>query len=63
VATLALTVVAMVANFLRVRVARRERLGLGEMITRATAAAGIRPCQSCHERARWLNELPESALK
>lgn len=63
VATLALTVVAMVANFLRVQVARRERLGLGEMISRVTAAAGIRPRQSCHERARWLNGLSESALK
>ena len=29
--------------------------GLGDVITRATSAMGIRPCASCHERAARLN--------
>jgi len=30
-------------------------IGLGDMIKRATSAAGIRPCQSCSQRAERLN--------
>jgi hypothetical protein len=30
-------------------------IGLGDVIKRATSLAGIRPCQSCRERAARLN--------
>ena len=30
-------------------------VGLGDVIKRATSLAGVRPCQSCRERAARLN--------
>ena len=32
-----------------------EEVGLGEVIKRATAAVGIRPCSGCQQRAQALN--------
>lgn len=32
-----------------------EDIGLGDVIKRATAAAGVRPCGSCEQRAALLN--------
>ena len=32
-----------------------EEIGLGEVIKRATAAAGLRPCGGCMRRAEALN--------
>jgi hypothetical protein len=32
-----------------------EEVGLGEVIKRATAAVGIRPCSGCQRRAQALN--------
>ncbi len=32
-----------------------EELGLGEVIKRATAAVGIRPCSGCQRRAQALD--------
>jgi len=32
------------------------QVGLGDIVTMATAAMGIRPCARCHERAARLNE-------
>lgn len=31
-------------------------IGLGDLIKRATAAAGVKPCASCLERAGQLNQ-------
>jgi hypothetical protein len=33
-----------------------ERVGLGDVVKRATSAAGIRPCGGCERRARALNQ-------
>ncbi len=35
-----------------------EAVGLGDVIKRATSAAGIRPCGGCAQRARRLNSWP-----
>ncbi len=32
-----------------------EEIGLGDVIKRATSAAGIRPCDDCAKRAAMLN--------
>ena len=32
-----------------------EAVGLGDVIKRATSAAGVRPCGGCAQRARRLN--------
>ena len=32
-----------------------EPVGLGDVIKRATSAAGLRPCGGCADRAAWLN--------
>ena len=32
-----------------------EDIGLGDVIKRATAAVGVRPCSSCEQRAAALN--------
>ena len=32
-----------------------EEIGLGDVVTRATSAAGIRPCTGCGRRAAALN--------
>jgi hypothetical protein len=32
-----------------------EPIGLGDLVKRATSAAGVRPCGPCQERARRLN--------
>jgi len=32
-----------------------ESIGLGDVVKRATSAAGVRPCGGCAERARRLN--------
>jgi hypothetical protein len=32
-----------------------EEIGLGDVITRATALAGIKPCGGCKQRAASLN--------
>ena len=32
-----------------------EDIGLGDVIKRATTAVGIRPCESCEQRAAALN--------
>lgn len=34
-------------------------IGLGDLITKATSAIGIRPCQACHERAVKLNQIAQ----
>ncbi len=34
-----------------------QPVGLGDLITQATSAVGIRPCQACHERAARLNQI------
>jgi hypothetical protein len=34
---------------------RDEELGLGDVVKRATYAAGIRPCGGCEKRAAALN--------
>jgi hypothetical protein len=40
----------------------RESIGAGEVVKRMTEALGVRPCNSCAERAvtlnRWLNVAP-----
>ncbi len=33
-----------------------EAIGLGDVIKRATSAAGIRPCSGCEKRAAALNQ-------
>jgi hypothetical protein len=32
-----------------------EQIGLGDVIKRATASFGIKPCVGCATRAEWLN--------
>lgn len=34
---------------------REEEIGLGDVVKRATAAFGIKPCNSCQRRAAALN--------
>jgi hypothetical protein len=44
---------------LRVGISRfiaKEEIGLGDMISRATSAIGIKPCNACKKRAAALNE-------
>jgi hypothetical protein len=33
-----------------------ESTGLGDAISAATSAAGVKPCEPCKERARQLNQ-------
>jgi hypothetical protein len=34
----------------------KEEIGLGDMISRATSAVGIKPCNACKKRAAAFNE-------
>ena len=34
-----------------------DETGLGDLLKRATSVAGIRPCDSCQQRARALNRM------
>ena len=36
---------------------REEQIGLGDLVTRAASAAGMRPCGGCGKRAAVLNRL------
>ncbi|MEU4066323.1 hypothetical protein AB0F25_28675 [Streptomyces wedmorensis] len=35
---------------------REDEIGLGDLVSRATSAAGVRPCGGCARRARRMNE-------
>ncbi|WP_017236475.1 hypothetical protein [Streptomyces sp. SS] len=35
---------------------RDDEIGLGDLVSRATSAAGVRPCGGCARRARRMNE-------
>ncbi|MEU3602545.1 hypothetical protein ABZ714_28105 [Streptomyces sp. NPDC006798] len=33
-----------------------DEIGLGDLVSRATSAAGVRPCGGCARRARRMNQ-------
>ena len=35
----------------------RKKLGLGDLVEKATTAVGVRPCGGCGQRKRALNRL------
>jgi hypothetical protein len=41
----------------RLPIPLREPVGLGELLTRATTAVGIKPCEGCKRRARVLDRI------